>query len=149
MQRVRGFTLLELMVVVAVIAILAGIAYPLFSEQMRKGKRSEAIAAISDIQLRQERWRSNNATYGNLTGADFAAGNIFGGVAAVTSYNSGLKNYNISVSNNTGTGYIVTATRKNSMANDPRCGNFIMTYSAGTSSPSVSSGDRDYCWRRQ
>ena len=54
-----GFTLLELMIVVAVIAILAIIAVPSYIEQVRKGKRAEAVQAIGDIQLRQERWRAD------------------------------------------------------------------------------------------
>jgi type IV pilus assembly protein PilE len=150
MKRIFGFTLIELMIVVAVIATLAIIALPMFTEQLRKGKRSEAIQAISDIQLRQERYRADNPTYGNTTAATSALGNLFGGVAAVASYNSLLNNYSVSVANtNTDTFYVITATRKGSMAADPKCGNFTMTYLNGTSTKGVSSGDADYCWRKK
>src|SRR5688572_30286026 len=125
-----GFTLLELMIVVAVIALLAAIALPMYSEQIRKGKRAEAVQAIGDLQLRQERWRADNPAYGNTTGADVAAGNLFGSVANVTSYNNALKYYTISATG-TGTGYTLTATRKGDLANDPKCGNFTMTMAAG------------------
>jgi type IV pilus assembly protein PilE len=69
--------LIELMIVVAVIAILAIIAIPQYVEHVRKGKRAEATQALGDLELRQERFRADGPTYGNTTGADAAAGNIF------------------------------------------------------------------------
>lgn len=142
MRRQQGFTLLELMIVVAVIAILATIALPTFSEYIRKGKRSEGAATIGDIQLREERYRADNPTYGSMT-------DLFGTAALATSFNSNKQYYSVSVASNTATGYIVTATRKGDLATDPKCGNLIMTYSAGTAAKSVSSGDSDYCWRQK
>lgn len=149
MSKIRGFTLIELMIVVAVIAVLAMIALPMFDEQLRKGKRAEAMRALAEIQLRQEAYRSNATSYGNLTGADVANGNILGSVAAVTAYNAGLAYYTVTVSGNTATAYVITATRKGDMANDPKCGDFTITYSAGTSTRGVTTGDVDYCWRRK
>lgn len=149
MPKIRGFTLIELMIVVAVIAVLAMIALPMFTEQLRKGKRAEAMRALAQIQLRQEAYRSNATSYGNLTGADVANGNILGSVAAVTAYNAGLAYYTVTVSGNTATAYVITATRKGAMANDPKCGDFTITYSAGTSTRGVTTGDVDYCWRRK
>ena len=62
-QRVRGFTLIELMIVVAVVAILAAIAYPSFNEQVRKSRRAEAAAHMGSIKLSIERWRADNPSY--------------------------------------------------------------------------------------
>lgn len=151
-----GFTLLELMIVVAVIAILAMLALSSYTEQIRKGKRAEAVQALGDIQLRQERWRSENPTYGDTTSASAAAGNLFGSVANVTAYNNGLKNYSISITGTSATGYTATATRKNDLQNDPKCGNFVVRYGSqcdGTTAPGsfnkcMTQGDADYCWRR-
>jgi type IV pilus assembly protein PilE len=152
-----GFTLLELMIAVAAIAILAVIAVPNYLEQIRKGKRAEAVRAIGDIQLRQERWRADRPAYGNTTGADEAAGNLFGSVAAVTSYNSGLSYYSISATNNTGTTYTLTATRKGELASDPKCANFVLEHGrtcAGAAAPGVThkcmsdNKNVDYCWRQ-
>jgi type IV pilus assembly protein PilE len=60
-----GFTLIELMIVVAVVAILAAIAIPSFASQMRKGRRAEAISTIQDAQIRLERWRVDHRDYTN------------------------------------------------------------------------------------
>lgn len=140
-SRPAGFTLLELMIVVAVIAILAIIALPSFVEQIRKGKRAEAVQAIGDIQLRQERYRADNPSYATMD-------QLTGSAAATTAYNNALNNYNVSVTTPTATGYTITATRKNDLANDPRCGNFTMTMTAGTATKGMSSGDVAYCWRQ-
>ncbi|MCX7043736.1 MAG: type IV pilin protein [Gammaproteobacteria bacterium] len=121
----------------------------MFTEQLRKGKRAEAMRALAQIQLRQEAYRSNATSYGNLTGADVANGNILGSVAAVTAYNAGLSYYTVTVSGNTATAYVITATRKGDMANDSKCGDFTITYSAGTSTRGVTTGNVDYCWRRK
>lgn len=64
MNRERGFTLIELMVVVAIIAILAAIAIPVYGEQVRKARRAEATRSIGDLQLRLERWRAENPCFG-------------------------------------------------------------------------------------
>jgi type IV pilus assembly protein PilE len=150
-SKALGFTLLELMIVVVVIAILAALAFPSYIEYIRKGKRAEAVQAIGDLQLREERWRAENPTYGNTTDASATAplANLFGSVANVTNYNAGLKNYDISISGNTGSAYVITATRKGDLANDPKCANFTYTMSAGNGTKGMSDNKNvDYCWRR-
>ena len=59
----RGFTLIELMIVLVVIAIIAAVAIPAYTSQVRKSRRSDAMTALGDLQLRQERYRAENPTY--------------------------------------------------------------------------------------
>ncbi|MBV6845533.1 MULTISPECIES: type IV pilin protein [Xanthomonas] len=59
----RGFTLIELMIVVAVIAILAAVAYPSYQEQVRKARRGQAKADLVEYAQLAERFRTVNNTY--------------------------------------------------------------------------------------
>ena len=144
MQRRAGFTLIELMIVVAVVAILAAIAIPMFGEQMAKGRRSEAMSTLTDLQLREERWRSNHGTYATFD-------ELTGSAAASTAFNAGQDNYDFSVSGNTGTDVLLTATPKNAQDGD-RCGNFLLRIdNDNNSDPSgvldkTTSTGADRCW---
>ena len=62
-KRRAGFTIIELMLVVAVAGVLALVAYPTFIESVRKGRRAEAVAALAQVQQAQERWRANKSAY--------------------------------------------------------------------------------------
>ncbi len=64
--RARGFTLIELMIVVAVIAILASIAYPSYQEYVRKARRGLAKADLVEYAQLAERSRTVNNTYANF-----------------------------------------------------------------------------------
>lgn len=63
MKQSRGFTLIELMVVVVVIAILAAVALPSYLSQVRKSRRNEAQSSIQQIALHEERYRADNPGY--------------------------------------------------------------------------------------
>jgi type IV pilus assembly protein PilE len=58
-----GFTLVEVMIVVAIIGILAGVAYPSYLEQVRKSNRSDAKIALSDVAQRLQRCFTAHSTY--------------------------------------------------------------------------------------
>ena len=106
----RGFTLVELLVAVVVIAILAAVAVPAYRDQIRKGRRAEAHEALMQVQTAQERWRSNNVSYAATVAAL--------GQSAV----SASGNYAIGVSGATATGYTATATAQAKQAGDSACG---------------------------
>jgi type IV pilus assembly protein PilE len=58
-----GFTLIELMIAVVIAGILAAIAYPSYLESVRRTKRAEGKAALTEILLHQERYYSQHNTY--------------------------------------------------------------------------------------
>lgn len=62
-SRRQGFTLIELMIVVAIVALLAAVAMPSYQSYIRKSRRSDAFIALSNIQMAQERWRGNHTAY--------------------------------------------------------------------------------------
>ncbi len=59
----HGFTLIELMIVVAIVAILGAVAYPAYTESVRKGKRAEGRTAIMETLQQQERYMTQYNTY--------------------------------------------------------------------------------------
>lgn len=75
-----GFTLIELMVVVATVAILAAIAVPSYSDYVRRGKISEATMALQDLRVRLEQYFLDNRTYvssGTTCGPTVTSGKYF------------------------------------------------------------------------
>ena len=63
MRSRRGFTLIELMIAVAVIGILAAIAYPAYTEQIRKARRAQTQAALMNISARQQQMLLDTRSY--------------------------------------------------------------------------------------
>jgi type IV pilus assembly protein PilE len=71
----HGFTLIELMITLAIVGVLAMIAVPAYFDQIRKSRRGEATTVLSAVQQAQERWRANCTSYTtNLTAAVSASG---------------------------------------------------------------------------
>lgn len=67
MKKLRGFTLIELMIVVAVIGILASIAIPNYSDYVRKSRRADAQAALMELAQQLERHYTANNAYTGAT----------------------------------------------------------------------------------
>lgn len=65
MKNQKGFTLIELMIVVAIIGIIAGIAYPSYMESVRKSNRADAKATLNDISHRLQRCFTTYNAYNN------------------------------------------------------------------------------------
>ena len=60
---VGGFTLIELMITVAVVGILAAVAFPSYTNYIRRGKIAEAQSSLSDLRLRAEKSFADNRAY--------------------------------------------------------------------------------------
>lgn len=90
--RAQGFSLIEVLVVVGVVALLATLAYPAYQDQVMKARRSTAKSALADAGSRQEQFFLNNKTYTTTVGA--------GGLNLATTTDGGF--YTLSVDAATG-----------------------------------------------
>jgi len=69
-MKLKGFTLIELMVVLAIIAVLVTIAYPGYQGQMEKSRRSDAKILLMEVMNREDVFKSNYGTYTTTIGVD-------------------------------------------------------------------------------
>lgn len=75
MTKDRGFTLVELMVVVAIVAILAAVAIPAYSNYIDRAKQGEAVEALMRVKMDQESYWADNNRYANTVGCLASFGN--------------------------------------------------------------------------
>lgn len=134
-----GFTLIELMIVVVVIGILAAIAYPSYQQYVNKGRRSDAKAALLNIQLEEEKWRANNTTY-TATLSNLGLTAVSGVYYSPDSY------YTLTVSNNTGTTYKATATYTGVQTGDTDCKTLSIDQDGNKTSTNSSNASSSDCW---
>lgn len=138
MRQERGFSLIELMVVVAIVGILAAIAYPSYIEYVNRGKRAEAKAALMEGAQLLERYFAVQGTY-------LDAANNLAPVFPTAVGDAGSTTYNIAVSGNpTATSFLLEATRANSMAADA-CGDFRVSHT-GAHTLANATRSAGECW---
>jgi type IV pilus assembly protein PilE len=114
----RGFTLIELMLVVAVAGVLSGVAYPSFMGQLQKIRRADALVSILQVQAAQERFRANHLAYGTLAEIGAAA-------------TSSAGHYTLQVSDPTANGYEIVASATGAQAHDAACRNLRLRVEGG------------------
>lgn len=134
--KTRGFTLVELMIVIAIIGIISAIAFPSYQSYMNKSRRSDAKVALSKMADRQERYYLQNNTY-------TTAVNDVGGAATIEGY------YTLSINAADVNGFQLTATvvPGGQQANDTDC---LLMYLSSTgaheSGAAPGAGDVNNCW---
>jgi len=137
LKKAAGFTLIELMIVIAIVAVLAAIAYPSYLDSIRKARRADAVDALLTLQNLQEKHRANNTTYG-------AAADI--GIAADGSSTSADGYYTLAVANVSAVAFTLTATATGTQAGDTHCAAMTLTISAANPR-GVKGGTNADCWK--
>ncbi|MFJ2283946.1 type IV pilin protein [Pseudomonas sp. NPDC087803] len=128
----RGFTLIEIMIVIAIIGIIITIAAPSYTEYLKKGRRAEVVSLLSEQAQNLERFYTKNNVYTGITG--LSTGNDFYTITPTIADQT----------------FLLTATRKagTTMATD-KCGDFTLTNTGVRSMNNATTGltTKD-CWGR-
>ncbi|PPE71600.1 type IV pilin protein [Caldimonas thermodepolymerans] len=121
-RRARGFTLIELMIVVVILGILATIAYPNYREYVRRGQRAEARSTLLEAAQFMARFYAANDRYDETrNGTEVALPETLRRSPA-----NGTQSYAISLASVTATSYTLQAVPTGGMADD-RCGTLTLT----------------------
>lgn len=138
--RARGFTLIEVMIVVAVLGILASVAYPSYQDYVRRGHRAEARAHLMKIAQWMERTATANGTYPITTVA-----------AQKTAIDAALQGpsrgrYTYTITSTTGAAYTAKAVPQGSQSADG-CGTLTLNHQGEQAVESAKLTKAD-CWSR-
>jgi len=121
LPRARGFTLIELMIAVAVVAILVSIALPSYQTYIRKSRRPDAKTALLDLAAREERYYTLNNAYTNqLSNLGFATNAAVG-----LGSSAGKPDYTMSIVTGAGNAFLLQALPANDQVNDA-CGGYTL-----------------------
>ncbi len=134
-QKMRGVTLMELMIVVVIIGILTAIAYPNYRQYAARAKRNEARAALLQIATLQERFYLQNNSYtADMTNLGFPV---------ASNHLSDTESYIIDVTAADASGFTAIATYQNTDEEKDKC----LTFQIDGTATKTSAPEPD-CWVR-
>jgi type IV pilus assembly protein PilE len=140
-NRNRGFTLVELLIVIAVLSIVVALGYPSYRDQVRKARRAEGMGQLLELADRMERHYADLGTYDQADGSDMTADAIYTDTTDdgyyTLSVDAGTDNVQFTVR--------ATPTTKGGQDED-KCGIFVLN-SLGDKSLTDNSIPEDQCWK--
>lgn len=136
--RHRGFTLVEVMITIVIVAILAAIGYPIYTKYVRNSRRTAAITALQRAAAAEEKYYAIHNIYAaSLTALSYSSN-------AVSIPSATQEWYVLSASLDTSGGYVLKAKPTGLQAQDP-CGTYQLT-STGATSVSSKTQTISKCW---
>lgn len=137
----RGFTLIEILIVVAIVAILAAVALPAYTNQIRKSRRGDAKSNLLDMAAREERYNTVNFVYTlSATALGYTADPV--PVPSSTTMYYQVKVQSLGPGS---TSYVLIATPQGDQVNDS-CGSFTLT-DLGVQALSGNTSSVADCWK--
>ncbi|MGH8085315.1 MAG: type IV pilin protein [Lysobacter sp.] len=134
-KRASGFTLIELMIVVAVVAILAAVAYPSYADYVRKSRRGQAKADLMELTQLLERYRTVNNSYEDFNMEAFEH-----------SPHDGTSYYSVELLDADRDSYSLVATPMGSQIKDTKCGALSITQAGRKDIGADATSTVERCW---
>ena len=131
-RKIRGVTLLELLIVMVIVGIMAAVAYPSYRDYITRAKRTEAKTLLLEIAQNQERFYLQNNRYGDMGDLGYSDPKI-----------TDTESYSVTITANDANNFSATATYQKSDAEASKCDTFSIDGRGNkTSAPYAD------CWTR-
>ena len=141
-----GFTLIEVMIAIVIVAIITSIALPSYRSYVLKAKRSAAKSTIASIASRQETYRMDNKTYTNdLSNLGYGSADFYiNDESGISTSTAGLYLIDVTTADaDIVNEFSVTATAKNTQEDDTRCISFTIDH---LNNKTATGSDAANCW---
>ena len=141
MKSICGFTLIELMIVVAIVGILGAVAYPSYQQYAREARRTDAMGALLQMSAEPEKWYLAHGTSSSTTNAVWDCV----GASCISPQNL----YTVSVTSGDTNGFTVraAAVATGAQNSDSNCAAFTLTHTGTKVSENKGGAATTACWK--